>query len=144
MLVVMNIVYAGASYPAGAFSDRGDRITPLAAGLVALIGADAALAFASSLPLAWAGVALWGLHMGLTQGLFAALVADTAAPQLRGTAFGVFNLTGGLALLLASFVAGKLWDLYGAWAAFASGGCLAAATLLALLIIVPRASKQAA
>jgi len=135
VLVAMNVVYAAASYPAGAFSDRGDRITPLAAGLVLLIGADAALGFAESMPLVWLGIGLWGLHMGLTQGLFAALVADSAPPGLRGTAFGVFNLTGGLALLLASFVAGKLWDLYGAWATFAAGGSFAAVSLLALLAI---------
>jgi len=135
VLVAMNVVYAAASYPAGAFSDRGDRITPLAAGLVLLIGADAALGFAGSMPLVWLGIGLWGLHMGLTQGLFAALVADSAPPGLRGTAFGVYNLTGGLALLLASFVAGKLWDLYGAWATFAAGGSFAAVSLLALLAI---------
>jgi MFS family permease len=134
-LVVMNIVYAAAAYPAGAFSDGRDRVTPLVAGLVMLIAADAALAFAQTQPLAWAGVGLWGLHMGLTQGLFAALVADAAPAGLRGTAFGVFNLTGGLALLTASFAAGKLWDLYGAWATFAAGGIFATLALLALLSI---------
>lgn len=133
VLVAMNVVYAGASYPVGAFSDRGDRITPLAAGLVMLIGADAALAYAEHLPLVWVGVALWGLHMGLTQGLFAALVADTAPAALRGTAFGVFNLTGGLALLVASLLAGRLWDVYGPWAAFAAGG---ASSLLSLGILL--------
>lgn len=133
VLVAMNVVYAGASYPAGAFSDKGDRIRPLAAGILMLLLADAAFAYASSLPLVWGGVALWGLHMGLTQGLFSALVADAAPPALRGTAFGVFNLTGGLALLLASFGAGKLWDLYGASATFTAGGALAAISLAALL-----------
>ncbi|MDJ0447785.1 MFS transporter [Methylocystis sp. JR02] len=134
VLVAMNVVYAGASYPVGAFSDRGDRITPLAAGLVTLIGADAALAYAEHLPLVWVGVVLWGLHMGLTQGLFAALVADTAPATLRGTAFGVFNLTGGLALLVASLLAGWLWDVYGPWAAFAAGGGSALLSLGVLLI----------
>ncbi|HEY8162567.1 MAG TPA: MFS transporter [Methylocystis sp.] len=133
VLVAMNIVYAGASYPAGAFSDRGDRITPLVAGLAMLIGADAALAYAEHLPLVWVGVALWGLHMGLTQGLFAALVADTAPVSFRGTAFGVFNLTGGLALLVASVAAGKLWDIYGPSAAFAAGGGCALLSLAILL-----------
>ncbi|WP_457796926.1 MFS transporter [Methylocystis sp. S23] len=133
VLVAMNVVYAGASYPAGAFSDRGDRVTPLVAGLVLLIGADAALAFARSPPLVWVGVALWGLHMGLTQGLFSALVADSAPAGLRGTAFGVFNLASGLALLAASFAAGKLWDLHGPWATFAAGGSFAMISLLALL-----------
>jgi MFS family permease len=133
ILVAMNVVYAAASYPAGAFSDRGDRITPLAVGTLMLALADAALAYAPSLPLVWVGVVLWGLHMGLTQGLFAALVADTAPPALRGTAFGVFNLAGGLALLLASFAAGRLWDLYGPGATFAVGGAIAALTLVALV-----------
>lgn len=138
VLVAMNVVYSGASYPAGVFSDRGDRITPLAIGIFLLALADAALAFATSLPLVWLGVALWGLHMGLTQGLFAALVADTAPPALRGTAFGVFNLAGGLALLLASFGAGALWDLYGAAATFAAGGGVAVLSLLSLLPLAQR------
>jgi MFS family permease len=138
VLVAMNIIYAGASYPAGAFSDRGDRVTPLAAGLLALIGADALLAYAQSLPLVWAGVALWGLHMGLTQGLFAALVAHSAPAALRGTAFGVFNLTSGVALLLASLAAGTLWDAYGPWAAFAAGGGFAALSMIALLLAKSR------
>jgi MFS family permease len=135
ILVVMNLVYAAASYPVGVFSDRGDRITPLAAGLVFLIAADATLACAQSLPLVWLGVVLWGLHMGLTQGLFAALVADTAPSPLKGTAFGVFNLMSGLALLAASFAAGKLWDHYGPSAAFAAGGALATIGLLGTLFL---------
>lgn len=138
VLVAMNVVYAGASYPAGAFSDRGDRITPLAIGVLALALADAALALATSLPLVWAGVALWGLHMALTQGLFSALVADEAPPALRGTAFGVYNLASGLALLVASFAAGKLWDLYGAGATFAAGGGVAAVSLVSLLLLARR------
>lgn len=132
VLVAMNVIYAAASYPAGVFSDRGDRITLLAGGMVALLLADAALAVAPSLPLVWVGVGLWGLHMGLTQGLFAALVADSAPGTLRGTAFGVFNLAGGLALLLASLAAGELWDIYGPWSTFAAGGILAALALVAL------------
>ena len=139
VLVAMNVVYAAASYPAGAFSDRGDRITPLAAGLVALVAADATLAYASSLPLVWVGVGLWGLHMALTQGLFAALVADTAPAALRGTAFGVFNLTGGAALFVASLAAGKLWDAYGPAAAFIAGGSFAGLSLVALLVFMRKA-----
>ncbi|MCC3244261.1 MFS transporter [Methylocystis sp. WRRC1] len=135
VLVAMNVVYAAASYPVGAFSDRGDRITPLIAGLVALIVADATLAFSETLPVVSIGVLLWGLHMGLTQGLLAALVADSAPAALRGTAFGVFNLTGGVALLVASLAAGELWDAYGPWATFTAGGVCAAGSLLGLLII---------
>ena len=134
-LVAMNIVYAAASYPVGVFSDRGDRLTPLAAGLLALIAADATLASAESLPMVGLGVVLWGLHMGLTQGLLAALIADAAPAALRGTAFGVFNLASGLGLLVASFAAGALWDAHGPGAAFAAGGGCAAVALLGLLIL---------
>src|SRR5208337_1710981 len=101
VLVGMNIVYALAAYPAGALSDGRNRLSILAAGLILLIGADALLARADGLLFVFAGVALWGLHMGLTQGLFATLVADVAAPELRGTAFGMFNLVSGLAALAA-------------------------------------------
>lgn len=132
VLVAMNVVYAGASYPVGAFSDRGDRKTPLMAGLVALIAADAALASAEHLPLVWLGVALWGLHMGLTQGLLAALVADVAPAALRASAFGVFNLASGLALLVASAGAGALWDGFGAAAAFWAGALCASLALAGL------------
>ena len=118
VLVAMNVVYAGASYPVGAFSDRGDRKTPLMAGLVALIAADAVLAVADHMPLVWLGVALWGLHMGLTQGLLATLIADVAPAALRGSAFGVFNLASGVALLAASAGAGALWDAFGSASAF--------------------------
>jgi len=134
VLVAMNVVYAAASYPVGAFSDRGDRIRPLAAGLIALIVADATLAVSETLPFVSIGILLWGLHMGLTQGLLAALIADSAPAALRGTAFGVFNLTGGVALLVASVGAGVLWDLYGSWAAFTAGGVCGIASLLGLLI----------
>lgn len=134
-LVAMNIVYAAAAYPAGVFSDRGDRVTPLALGLLVLIVADVLLATTQSLPMAWAGVALWGLHMGLTQGLLSTLVADTAPPQLRGTAFGVFNLTGGVALLGASLAAGALWDAFGPAATFAFGATFAAVALISLILL---------
>ncbi|MGD9545247.1 MAG: MFS transporter, partial [Methylocystis sp.] len=132
VLVAMNVVYAGASYPVGAFSDRGDRQTPLIAGLVALIAADVALASAEHQPLVWLGVALWGLHMGLTQGLLATLVADVAPLALRASAFGVFNLASGFALLVASAGAGALWDVYGSASAFWAGALCASAALLAL------------
>jgi MFS family permease len=142
VLVTMNVVYAASSYPTGVFSDRGGRAAPLAAGLAALIAADAVLAMSQSLPWVALGVALWGLHMGLTQGLLAALVADAAPAALRGSAFGVYNLLGGLALLLASFGAGALWDAYGPAAAFTAGGGFAAAALAGLLLL-PRGAAPA-
>jgi MFS family permease len=132
VLVVMNVAYAAAAYPAGALSDRVDRVRVLMFGLVLLIAADAALAWMPGLGGALAGVVLWGLHMAFTQGLLATLVADTAPPELRGTAFGMFNLVTGLAMLAASVIAGALWDLAGPSATFAAGAGFAALTLLAL------------
>jgi MFS family permease len=130
VLVGMNIVYALAAYPVGAISDNRDRTTPLAFGLILLIGADAVLASFGGLGGVAFGVALWGLHMGFTQGLLATLVADVAAPELRGTAFGVFNLTGGVATLISSLAAGALWESHGAGTAFwASAGCAGLALL---------------
>src|SRR5690606_21144161 len=110
VLVVMNVSYALSAYPAGAMSDRLDRWGVLAAGAVLLIGADLLLAASDSVVLAMVGIAIWGLHMGLTQGLFAALVADTTDETHRGTAFGLFNLVTGVVLLAASVLAGVVWD----------------------------------
>jgi MFS family permease len=118
VLVVMNIVYALSAYPLGALSDRIDRKLMLAIGFGLLIGADVILAVAPDLPTVMAGVAVWGLHMGMTQGLLSALVADEAPQNLRATAFGVFNFVSGLALLLASIIAGTLWELVGPYAIF--------------------------
>lgn len=135
VLVVMNVVYALAAYPAGALSDRIGRFGLLAAGLVVLIAADLVLAWAPGLAAIALGVVLWGLHMALTQGLLAALVADSAPSDLRGTAFGVFNLVSGVALLVASVLAGALWDVMGAPATFLAGAGLAAASLIGLFAL---------
>jgi MFS family permease len=125
----MNIVYTLVAYPAGRLADRISRIRLLAIGIAVLIAANVALALARD-PLVLAiGVALWGLHMGLTQGLLAAMVAETAPEDLRGTAFGVFNLARGIALLAASALAGALWHYVGPAAAFWAGAALAAASL---------------
>jgi len=121
VLVLMNLVYAFAAYPAGAWSDRVNRITILGAGFAFLVAADLALALTNSLGGVAAGVALWGLHLGFTQGLLATLVADTAPPELRGTAFGMFNLLSGLSLLLASLLAGLLWERIGPQGTFLAG-----------------------
>ena len=112
-LVTMNVVYALAAYPAGALSDRLDRLTVAAIGFYLLIAADLVLAFAGGLAGAALGVALWGLHLGLTQGVLAALVADAAPADQRGAAFGVFNFVSGIAALVASLAAGALWDALG-------------------------------
>jgi MFS family permease len=135
VLVVMNVAYALSAYPAGRLSDRASRWAVLGVGAALLVAADLVLAASGSVAAAMVGIALWGLHMGFTQGLFAALVADAARPDLRGTAFGVFNLVSGLALLGASVAAGIIWDRYGAPATFLTGaGLTISAGLIALAL----------
>ncbi len=129
VLVGMSVVYAAVAYPAGRFADRNGSRGLLAAGIVALVAADVVLAMAGSLLALAVGVALWGLHMGLTQGLLAAMVAHTAPADLRGTAFGAFNLAIGVAMLVASALAGALWHYVGPAATFWAGAALATASL---------------
>lgn len=133
VMIVMNVVCSGIAYPAGLVADRLGSRGMLAGGLVALIAADVVLAIANRPLQVMVGAGLWGLHLGLTQGLLSKLVADAASQELRGTAFGIFNLAGGVALLLASVIAGVLWNLFGAPATFITGaafGCLAIVGLL--------------
>ncbi|HAL38049.1 MAG TPA: MFS transporter, partial [Polaromonas sp.] len=132
VLIGMNLVYALGAYPFGKLSDAVSHTTLLAWGLVVLIAADVVLASSSHLTWVGAGITLWGLHMAMTQGLLATMVADTAPPDLRGTAFGFFNLMSGLAMLLASTVAGVLWDQLGAPATFAAGAAFSLAALALL------------
>jgi len=142
VLVGMNVVYALSAYPAGVLSDRFNRKALLAA--VMLAGADLALALMPNLGGVAIGVALWGLHMGFTQGLFAALVADAAPAALRGTAFGYFNLLTGVAMLAASVIAGALWDAYGPAGAFLAGLVFALVALFGLLTMSGEISSAAA
>ena len=135
VMVVMNVVYTFSAWPAGALSDRVDRYLVVAAGFAVLILADLVLALGDGVVAVLIGVALWGLHMGLTQGLLAALVADTAPPELRGTAFGMFNLLSGIALLLASIIAGGLWDVIGPNGTFLAGAMFTAIALAALPLV---------
>ena len=134
IMIVMNVAYAAVAYPAGIAADRLAARTLLIIGLGLLIAADLILAIAQAPWMALIGAAFWGLHMAFTQGLFAKLVADTAPAELRGTAFGIFNLIGGTALLLASVIAGAAWSTFGASATFIVGaafaGCAAAGLLL--------------
>lgn len=130
VMVAMNLVYAASAYPFGKLSDRMQHKTLLAWGLVVLIAADLVLAVNGHWTTVLAGVALWGVHMGMTQGLLATMVADTAPADLRGTAFGFFNLVSGVAMLGASVLAGLLWDQLGASFTFYAG---AGFSLLALL-----------
>ncbi len=135
VLVVMNVVYAVSAYPFGRLADRVSHKALLAAGLVMLIAADLVLAHATGLTALAGGVVLWGLHMGMTQGLLATMVAGAAPAHLRGTAFGFFNLVSGVAMLIASVLAGLLWDELGAATTFYAG---AAFSVLALVILMLR------
>ena len=142
VMVVMNVIYAGAAYPAGRAADRRDPRLLLLAGLAMLVGADLLLARAHSPAMVLIGAALWGLHMALTQGLFSRLVANEAPAALRGTAFGVFNLVTGIAMLLASATAGALWSLFGPGATFYAGAVFAALTAAGLLFVSLRAPSH--
>lgn len=132
VMVVMSVAYALSAYPAGILSDRMDKKLLLAMGLVFLIAADLLLAESTSIVLLMLGVAAWGLHMGFSQGILATLVAETTPPELKGTAFGLFNFISGMLLLFASLLAGWLWDSYGYRFTFYCG---AAFSILALVVL---------
>jgi MFS family permease len=131
-------VYAAGAYPAGAAADRFGRRGLLLQGIALLVAADLTLALATAPGAVLAGAGLWGLHMAFTQGLFAKLVADAAPDRLRGAAFGVFHLASGAALLLASVLAGALWEAVGPRATFAASAAFAALTGLGLLALRSR------
>lgn len=141
VLVTMNIVYALGAYPAGAWADQAPPARLLLAGLAVLVAADAVLALVPGLGAALLGIALWGAHMALTQGLLAKLVAEHAPAHLRGSAFGLFNLATGVALLVASLLAGALWESVGSGATFLVGGGFAA--LAALLVLARPPEREA-
>ncbi|NWG39556.1 MAG: MFS transporter [Hydrogenophilaceae bacterium] len=132
ILIVMNVVYAASAYPFGRISDNGSRRALLIWGVIFLIAADIVLALAASIWAVGLGAALWGLHMGATQGLLSALVADAVPADLRGTAFGIFNLVSGIALLAASVIAGGLWTLLGPAMTFYAGAAFSLVALLGL------------
>lgn len=138
VLVVMSTVYMLTAYPAGRLSDCLPRRVLLAAGMGVLAAADIALALADGYALLFVGIGLWGLHMGLTQGILASLITDAAPAAYRGTAFGVFNLVSGLGLLIASGLAGWLWDSYGAPATFHVGAVLALLATMATGLLPPQ------
>ncbi len=133
VMVAMNAVYAACAYPFGWLSDRVNHTRLLAIGLVVLLLADAVLAYSSDWPVILLGVALWGVHMGMTQGLLATMVADVAPADLRGTAYGFFNLVCGVAMLIASVTAGWMWQSFGAASTFYTGAafCVLALGVLA-------------
>jgi MFS family permease len=132
VLIVMNVVYAAAAYPFGKLADSMSHTKLLTWGLLLLLMADVALAWDGHWIVAWMGIVLWGLHLAMTQGLLAAMIADTAPDDLRGTAYGFFNLASGLAMLVASGLAGWLWDSQGPAFTFIAGGAFCVVALLAL------------
>jgi len=142
VMVVMNVFYAGAAYPAGAAADRLRARTLLLMGLALLVVADMVLAVAAGALAVLAGAALWGLHMALTQGLLSKLVADTVPAPLRGTGFGVFNLISGGTLLLASVIAGVLWTAIGPSATFLAGAGFAAVAAIGVVTVSRRTSQS--
>lgn len=133
VLITMNLVYAAGAYPFGKLADKMSHRSLLALGVLPLIAADLLIARSSHLAWLAAGLVCWGIHMAATQGLLAAMIADTAPPDLRGTAYGFFNLASGLAMLIASTLAGVLWDQFGASTTFYAGAIFAGLALLLLL-----------
>jgi MFS family permease len=138
VMIATNVCYSVSSYPAGVLADRLGRTVPLLVGIALVVTADVVLALSTDYLQVIAGCCLWGLHLGFTQGVLSKMVADTSPPDLRGTAFGVFNLLMGAALLLASVAAGALWDSVGPQATFLVGGGFALVSGLWLLAMTPR------
>ena len=136
-LVAMNLAYLLSAYPVGKLSDRMEKPQLLVFGCAILAIANCTLAFATTPVLLIVGSLLWGLHMGFTEGVFAAMVANSAPKDLRGSAFGIFNLLRGLVLLVASVAAGVLWEKVGPQATFGFGSALAVATVVALWLARP-------
>jgi MFS family permease len=143
VLVAMNAVYALSAYPFGALSDRMTHRRLLVGGFALLILADLILASSAHWAVILAGVTVWGLHMGMTQGLLAVMVAGTAPADLRGTAYGFFNLVSGIALLIASVIAGGLWDRFGAPATFLAGAGFAGFAIVLMLAVNPPSADAA-
>lgn len=144
VLVLMNAVFALTAYPMGRLADTQKPVRLLAAGLLVLIGADLTLALSPNLATTALGVALWGLHMGMTQGVMAAMVARSAPAAHRGTAFGVFYLASGIAMLIASVVAGLVWDRFGAPVTFYTGAGFALAAFMLFLLPLPSLAERSA
>ena len=138
IFVGMNVVYSVTAYPVGRLADRMSRRTLLLIGVVFLVAADIVLAMATGLVALAVGIALWGLHMGFTQGVFSAMVAQASPAALRGTAFGVFNLASGIAILVSSALAGALWQFVGPAATFVAGAALAALSFVITLLAIRR------
>ena len=144
VMVAVNVIYAACAYPFGKLSDAMSHSRLLALGVIVLLAADLLLALGTSWTALFAGVALWGMHMGMTQGLLGTMVADTAPVDLRGTAFGMFNLVSGLTTLIASVVAGMLWDVFGAASTFQAGAVFCMVALAAIPLLPARQQRRGA
>jgi MFS family permease len=144
VMVAMNLIYAVSAYPFGKLSDQMSHMRLLTLGLLVLIVADMVLAMNDHWAVVVLGVALWGLHMGMTQGLLATMVADAAPADLRGTAFGFFNLASGLAMLIASVLAGFLWDQFGASFTFYAGAVFCGISVMGLTIYQLKSKERVA
>jgi MFS family permease len=141
VMVGMNLVYSGSAYPFGRLSDRINHGALLSLGLIVLVAADLVLATNGDWLTVAVGVSLWGLHMGITQGLLATMVAGAAPEDLRGTAFGFFNLVSGVAMLIASAIAGLLWDSFGASFTFYAGAVFAALAMMGVVFKAWRGAR---
>ena len=144
VMVAMNVVYASTAYPFGKLSDRISHSTLLTLGLMVLIAADLVLAVHNHWSMVLAGVALWGVHLGMTQGLLATMIADSAPVDLRGTAYGCFNFASGLALLTASVTAGILWDQFGASITFYAGALICGIAIAGIALYPLKGKRPAA
>ena len=142
IMVIMNIIYAFGAYPAGILSDKVNRKVVLLIGIVLLIIANIILAMADDFFMLVLGIIFWGMHMAFTQGLLATMVTDTTAPEIRGTAYGIFNFVCGIAMLLSSIIAGILWDQLGSSSTFIAGAIGAALACICLLVIYIRQNKR--
>lgn len=142
-MVVMHAVYGLTAYPVGSLSDRMGRKGLLAASLGFLVAADLVIAHSTTIYPFLAGIVLWGLHMGFSQGILATLIADTAPPHLKGTAFGIFNVITGFVMLAGNVGAGWLWEAYGSSSTFLAGAILSAIALVSLLALpgTPKAAS---
>lgn len=134
VMVAMNVIYACSAYPFGKLSDQMRHTRLLTLGLLVLIAADVVLATNDHWGVVVLGVGLWGLHLGMTQGLLATMVADTVPADLRGTAYGFFNLASGVAMLIASVLAGFLWDQLGPSFTFYAGAAFCVVALIGLIL----------
>lgn len=138
----MNVIYAAAAYPCGKLADSMSHTRLLGWGLLLLVAADATLAISNHWTWVWAGITLWGLHLAMTQGLLATMLADTAPADPRGTAYGFFNLVSGIATLFASGIAGLVWDTLGARFTFVAGSVFAILALAGLLMRRPASADS--